>query len=356
MRILVLGCGGIGGVLAACLTRAGHDVTCITGNPAIASAIAQRGLEVLELDGTQWTIPLRAAALVNASDAAPDQRFDLCLCATQSPAMEAALRDTAPLLTDTATVVCMQNGLPEPYAEAVVGPGRVLGCVVGWGASMASPGTYKRTSTGGLQVGRAGAQGPDPAPLVALLQAASAVKIVDDLAGVRWSKLAINCATSTLGAIGGDALGPLLRIRAVRRLALEVFAELVAVATRSGVKLAPVGGTFAVQDLAITDEERRQRVGSLSLARKHAILFAVGMKYRRMRSSMLYAIEKGRPPEVDFLNGELVRRGQKLGVPTPVNSRLVEAVHAIVRGQARSSVDHLLGLAAEAARSEPVAA
>src|SRR5262249_46350249 len=159
--------------------------------------------------------------------------------------------------------------------------GRVLGCVVGWGASMASPGSYRRTSTGGLQLGRAGDASPDPAPLVPLLEAASTVKLIDDLAGGRWSKLAINCATSTLGAIGGRPLGPLLRIRAVRRLALEVFAELVAVAEKGRVKLAKVGGTFAVADLAISDEERRQRLGSLSLARKHAILFAVGMKYRR---------------------------------------------------------------------------
>jgi 2-dehydropantoate 2-reductase len=82
-------------------------------------------------------------------------------------------------------------------------------------------------------------------------------------------------------------------------------------------------------------------IGSPSLAYKHSVLMAVGFKYRRLRSSMLYAIERGRPPEIDFLNGELVRRGAELGVPTPVSSALVDQVRAIVRKDARSEIPAL---------------
>jgi 2-dehydropantoate 2-reductase len=71
------------------------------------------------------------------------------------------------------------------------------------------------------------------------------------------------------------------------------------------------------------------------------VLLAVGLKYRRMRSSMLYALERGRQPEIDFLNGEIVRRGAALGVPTPVNAALVEQVRAIARGEARSELTGL---------------
>ena len=66
------------------------------------------------------------------------------------------------------------------------------------------------------------------------------------------------------GAISGMRLGAMLRIRTARRLALEVFAEVLAVARASNVRPAPVGGTFAIEDIAITPEERRQRVGSLA--------------------------------------------------------------------------------------------
>jgi 2-dehydropantoate 2-reductase len=183
--------------------------------------------------------------------------------------------------------------------------------------------------------------GPDPAPIAALLTAASPTVVVDDLTGVRWSKLAINSVTTTFGAVGGAPLGKLLAHRPIRRLALEVFAEVAAVAAASGVRMQPVGGTLEIEKVAITDAERASTFGSPSLAYKHSILLAVGLKYRRLRSSMLYALERGRPPEIDYLNGEVARRGAALGVATPVSTALVAQVHAIAAGRARSSLDAL---------------
>jgi 2-dehydropantoate 2-reductase len=347
MRIAVVGCGGVGGVLAACLTRAGHDVTPVTGNAAIAAALERQGYAVTDFDGTRWSVPVRRPPRVapgdrpagrGADEAAP---FDVVVLATQSTTLAAALAELLPHLHERSTVICCQNGLPEEHAARIAGIERTVGCVVGWGASMIAPGDYRRTSRGGLQLGRPDPASPDPAPLAALLLAASEAKVVDDLAAVRWSKLAINCATSTLGAAGGDRLGALLRHRFIRRLALEIFGEVKDVAARAGVRPAPVGGTFALEEIAISDEERTLKLGSPRLLYKHALLFAVGMKYRRMRSSMLYALERGRPPEIDYLNGELVRRGQSLGVPTPINAALVSTVQAIARAEKRPSLETL---------------
>jgi hypothetical protein len=84
--------------------------------------------------------------------------------------------------------------------------------------------------------------------------------------------------------------------------------------------------------------------GSPSLLAKHALLLAVGAKYRRLRSSMLIAIERGREPAVDFLNGEVVRAGKALGVPTPVNRRVQEYIHDIARRERRPAVALLRAL------------
>ncbi|HEY2749230.1 MAG TPA: 2-dehydropantoate 2-reductase [Polyangia bacterium] len=335
MRIAIIGCGGIGGVLAATLTRAGADVTPVVGNPAIAEALGAHGYRVRELDGSETTVPLGRAPLLHASEA--DAPFDLAFVATQSTTLEAALADARGKLADGATVVTCQNGLPEDRARAIVGE-RVVGCVVGWGASMVAPGHYKRTSKGVLTFGRPTTESPDPHAVAALAEASSPSIVVDDLAGVRWSKLAINCVTTTLGAIGGVPLGKLLSHRPIRRIALEVFAEVAAVASAAGVRIQPVGGTLDIDKIAISEAERGLSFGSPSLAYKHSVLLAVGFKYRRLRSSMLYALERGRPPEIDFLNGELVRRGAALGVSTPVNAALVEAVRAIEARRASSSL------------------
>jgi 2-dehydropantoate 2-reductase len=209
---------------------------------------------------------------------------------------------------------------------------------------MVEPGLFQRTSRGGLTLGGAGAE-----PIARLLEAASPTVVSEDLDGVRWSKLAINCVTTTFGAIGGEPLGKLLAHRPIRRLALEVFAEVAAVAQASGVKVQPVGGTLEIDKIAITDAERASLLGSPSLAYKHSVLMAVGFKYRRLRSSMLYALERGRPPEIDFLNGEIATRGEQLNVPTPVNVALVAQVRAIARGEARSQLAALKALNDEVA-------
>ncbi|HEY7955247.1 MAG TPA: 2-dehydropantoate 2-reductase [Polyangia bacterium] len=338
MKVVVVGCGGIGGVIAANLTRAGVDVTPVVGNAEVARAIDERGLRVRELDGQSWSVP--AARPATTALASGDGPFDLAIVATQNTTLEKALRDVAPQLRPGAPVVTIQNGLPEERARAIVGE-RVIGCVVGWGASMVEPGLYVRTSKGGLQLGRPAAGGPEPEPIATLLDPVSETEVVADLAGVRWSKLAINCVTTTLGAIGGVPLGRLLSHRPIRRLALEVFAEVAEVAQASGVSVQPVGGTLEIDKIAITEAERGLTFGSPSLAYKHSVLMAVGLKYRRLRSSMLYALERGRPPEIDYLNGEIVRRGEALGVPTPVNTALVERVRAIYAGQARSELGAL---------------
>ena len=335
MRIGIIGCGGIGGVLAATLTRAGADVTPVVGNPKIADALRTHGYRVRELDGSEWSHACTRAPLLHASEA--DAPFDLVFVATQSTTLEAALVDARAKLADGAAVVTCQNGLPEERAAAIVGE-RVVGCVVGWGASMVEPGLYKRTSKGVLTYGKPTANAPDARAIAALTEAASPSVVVDDLAGVRWSKLAINCVTTTLGAIGGVPLGRLLSHRPIRRIALEVFAEVAAVAHAAGVKVQPVGGTLDIDKIAISEAERGLSFGSPSLAYKHSVLMAVGFKYRRLRSSMLYALERGRPPEIDFLNGEIVRRGAALGVATPVNAALVEAVRAVEARRASSSL------------------
>ena len=340
MRVAVLGCGAVGGVIAACLTRAGNDVTAIVSNPRIETALLTEGFRLSELDGAPVSIPVSRRPVKTPREAGGV--FDVVVTATPSTALEAALRELMPFLARDAIVVTCQNGLPEGRAVAVAGD-RVIGCVVGWGAAMSAPGIYRRTSSGRLQIGKATPACPPPDGVVKLLQAVSPVEVVADLSAVRWSKLAINCVTSPFGAIGGQPLGTLLKYASVRRLALEVFAEVAEVARREGVVMQPVAGTLNISRIAINDRERRARLAP-TLILKHALLLAIGFKFRRMRSSMLYALERGRPIEIDYLNGEIVQRGERFGFPTPVNRAIVETVRQIQQRKKSSSPSALRAL------------
>jgi 2-dehydropantoate 2-reductase len=336
-RVLVVGCGGIGGVLLSRLLEAGQRVGAVARREEIAHVLRTRG-PVLRDEKGERTVRGDLEVFVQPPR---EGAHDFILLATPPNGVEAAARDTAHLLAPDGAMVVFQNGLCEELVARVVGEKKVIGAIVAWGASSPETGVYERTSSGGIVLGTLSG-GPDPrlARLAEVLRAVCPITFTENLRGTRWSKLAINCAISTLGTVGGSRVGPLLRHRFIRRLAMEVFTEVFQVARAEGVKLEKVASTVDLEWLTLKESEQRAR-GSLSLVVRHAMLLAIGARYRRLRSSMLAAIERGREPPVDFLNGEVVQRGKAHGIPSPVNERLLEAVHAMSRRELAPGVETL---------------
>ncbi|MEO7109386.1 MAG: 2-dehydropantoate 2-reductase [Polyangiaceae bacterium] len=341
-RVLVVGCGGLGGVVAGTLLEhASHgapvDLVALTTNATIARAVNANGFAIRGSDGWK-TIPGRMTTQLSS-----DEKFDWMILATQPPQIEEAATRALPHLADDGRMVCLQNGLCEERIAKFVGRDRVVGAVVAWGAAMPEPGVYDRTSSGGFSIGTlddAENKREMLARLAALLEPVGPVTITNNLSGARWSKLAINCAISTLGTLGGATLGTLMLHRFVRRLALELMTEVVTVARAEKISLEKVSGTLDLDWIALTENEKRA-VGSPGLLAKHSMLLAVGARYRRMRSSMLAAIERGRPPAVDFLNGEVVARGKKRQIATPVNLLATNLIWDISRGKRKPGLETL---------------
>jgi 2-dehydropantoate 2-reductase len=332
-RVAVVGFGAIGGVISAHLLELGVELTAVTTNPKIAEAVRAHGVRVRGDAAPRPLEPTRVVAHLGESDG----RFDYVLMTTQPPQVEAAAREAAPFLAENGRLVCFQNGLCEDRLAAIVGPERVIGAVVAWGASMLEPGRYDRTSQGGFALGRMdGAIDPPLENLGRLLESVGPVTLTQNLKGARWSKLAINCGISTLGTLGGERLGALMRLRYVRRLMLDIVTEVVAVARAEAVVLEKVSGTLDLEWIALTPAEQAA-AGSPGLLAKHTLLLAVGARYRRLRSSMLAAIERGRPPAVDFLNGEVVERAERHGLSVPVNRAARDRIWQIARGEAQPS-------------------
>lgn len=340
-RFLIVGCGGIGGVTASHLLATGHDVTVLCRNDQVREALQTRGFVVQGATSLHRVPSHKLLAELSAS-AGP---FDYVLLCTQPPEVEAAARAVVGLLAEQGRVVCLQNGLCELRVAKIVGESRVLGAVVMWGASMPQPGVYDRTSGGGFVLGALQAAANDE-PLRQLASALSSVGpvfVTHNLLGARWSKLAVNCAISTLGTIAGQRLGALLLDRKARALASEIIDEVVNTAQAEGVRLEKVPGLVDVRLMASSGHSSAlgRALGAVSC---HTVLLGMGLRYRRLRSSMLAAIERSRPPAVDFLNGEVVDCAARHGASVPVNQAAVAAVHEIAAGQRRSSWSELHGL------------
>ena len=339
-QLLLMGCGSVGGVIAGGLLRAGHDLTIVTHNKDITQAINSEGLRLTTPEG-QWTVPASAHTQLDEDDMGP---FDAIYLAMKATEVEQAARDVCDSLSPGGYVVTLQNGVVEDRVSNILGREKVVGALVGWGATMHAPGVYEMTSRGELIVGELdGLLSPRVQQLKATLDAAAPTTISTNIYGALWSKLAINCFVTALGAVTGQLLGEMLRERAIRHLALSITSEVIDVAQAQGVSLEPVGGTLNLQRLYLPSERRAGGFG-LDLIAKHAIMLILGLKFRHVKSSMLQSLERGRRPEIDFMNGYVVERGQAEGVPTPVNAALTALVREIGAGTRTISPDNLKDL------------
>ena len=148
MRYLVLGCGAIGGTVAAGLARDGHDVLVSDADPAVVSAINDRGLRI---DGPVEQFTARPRAVLPAD--LPGQIDGPVLLAVKSHHTAAAAAVLAGRLRGDAHVVSLQNGLNAGVIAEAVGPARVVEAFVNFGADVTEPGVILRGNRATFVIG-----------------------------------------------------------------------------------------------------------------------------------------------------------------------------------------------------------
>src|SRR5438067_7318406 len=136
-RAIVVGCGGVGGTVIAKLHEAGRHVVAVSGNAEITRAIGERGLRASVVDGGEKVVRVN---VVTKASTLPPGPYDIAFLAVPPNRLEEAARDVLPFLGDRGVLVPFANGLPEERLAAKHGEQRVVGGIVGFGASMLSPG------------------------------------------------------------------------------------------------------------------------------------------------------------------------------------------------------------------------
>jgi 2-dehydropantoate 2-reductase len=310
VRIGVFGAGSIGCYLGGRLLAAGADVVLVG---RLGDELAAHGLTLVDVDGTRTVLP--AARLAHAADAAALADREIVLVTVKSTDTAAAGAVLAGVLAPGATVVSFQNGVSNPdLLRAALGTRRVVAGMVPWNVVRLGAGGFQQTTTGPVGIER----GAGEAFLAALRRTRLPLDVRDDLRGVQWTKLLLNLNNS-VNALAGVPLRQELAQRDYRRVFAAAFAEGLACLRAAGLRPVRVGRMLPALAPAI-------------LQLPDALFFRLAAALVKIdpaaRSSMLDDLDRKKATEVDFLNGEIVRLGERHGVATPVNRRIVALVHA----------------------------
>jgi 2-dehydropantoate 2-reductase len=329
--VAVVGAGAIGGVSAAVLTRAGYGVELVCKHSEIVERALSPGLHLVGAKG-DMRVPVKAVKSITDLSGPKD----IILLATKATEAVAAARELLSLLREDSVLVSMQNGICEEALADVVGRKRVIGCVVGWGATMHGPAELEMTSGGEFVIGNL-----DHVPDVRLpkiremLEQIAPTRISDNIMGELYSKLIVNSCINSLGVLTGLYLGQMLSIKKVRQIFLAIMREAMAVADAMRIKVEPGGGG------KLDYYKFLGQKGPMADVKRHIVIRIIGFKYRRLKSSSLQSLERGRQTEIDYLNGYICKQARNYGLSTPINDAVVAMIKEIEAGKRRMSPDNL---------------
>jgi len=324
--IAIIGAGAIGSALGALLSRAGYQVSLI-GRPAQVEAIRRDGLRV---DGARGAFTVRVAAAQ-----ALDFRPELALLTVKTQDVVDAVQANRDFLVGV-PLVSFQNGVrSDELLAGVLSPRQLLSAVVNIHATYLDPGTVTLLYPGPVVIGRPfGRNDAQTEAVAAVLRAAVPTSVSDDIRGVHWLKLIVNL-NNAFPALCNATFHRIYADPALRLLAVQVMLEGLRVAKRAGIRLrslpdTPAALIYLMQWLP------------LRLAARLAAAKARRFESRwPLLGSTLQSLRRHRPTEIDYLNGEVLRLGQELGVATPLNAVLVEMVHESERSARFHAVEAL---------------
>ncbi|QCX73923.1 2-dehydropantoate 2-reductase [Streptomyces sp. YIM 121038] len=282
--VAVLGPGGIGGLLAALLSRAGHRVICLA-TEGTARTLRRSGIRVHSAQFGDFTAAVEADTVLR-------EPVDLCLATVKQTALAAALDRVPPRLLDGGYVLPLLNGVEHlDTLRKRFGAERVVPAVVRVESTRTAPGVVEHGSPF-LEIDLALRHEPH-VPLAALLASAGAdTRVVPDGNAVLWAKLAFLAPFALLTTRYGLPIGG---IRSARREELVALVEETTAVSRACGASTDATGVLARYDA-----------------------FPPGSK-----SSMQRDAEAGRPLELDAIGGALLRAAERHGIPVPLAERLM---------------------------------
>lgn len=299
-KVAIVGCGAMGSVYAALMSRAGHEVCCVDTWKEHIAAINQTGLRVEGVSGD-------TLAAVKASVTPDDIGIcDLIIIATKAFDAEAAASSIKPLIGHDSVVQTIQNGIgASERVASIVGSRRLaVGVVGGFGASIVAPGHAHHNGMEMIRFGSYSGLSRQHLEAAGAIWTSAGFRMAyfDDIERMVWEKLIMNVAFSGTSFCTGLTIGEIIDTPDAWQMARESAEEAIAVAERLGIALDVGDPVTHIRTL--------------------------GSKIPNARPSMLLDHLHHRRSEIDYINGGVARLARENRVPAPVNHTIVNIVKA----------------------------
>lgn len=294
MRHAILGPGGVGGLMGACLAHAGDSVTMVVRPGTLEQFPAKLQLES----------PLLGNFIVSVDRAEQVPPADILWIAVKATQLDSALQ-SVPKGDIAGAVVPLLNGIDHvPLLRERYGHDRVVPGTIAGETERLGPGHIVHRSPFALLNVSASGKDRLAAAIEELQRAGFGCRFVDDEATLLWNKLIFLGPFALATSAADAAIGQVLAEAQWRGKLEASVREACAVALAEGAKVNP-----------------------------DKTLAAFATMPKAMRSSMQKDVERGNPPELDAIGGPILRGGARHGVPVPVTSELVSGVEQRVRAR-----------------------
>jgi 2-dehydropantoate 2-reductase len=348
-KIAIVGTGAVGGYAGAHMAQAGEDVTFIDPWPEHVEHMRKHGLRVTHaMNVPEFTVPVRALHITDAQQLAKEKPVDIAFVCMKSYDTAWATMMIRQYLSPNGYVVSLQNCMNEETIAGIVGWGKTLGCIASSiTVNLPDPGHIHRGAGkhgAAHTVFRAGeVHGrvtPRAQEVCRLVATADSAKVTDNLWGERWSKLVANVMGNGLSACTGMISRDMVKNDAIRHFSNRLGSEAIRVGQALG---------YTFDEVSHMDPETLARAGEGDpAAQKEIDEHRLGEANRpgggEHRPSMGQDMVKGRRTEIQFLNGFVVREGEKVGIAAPTNAILTDIVTRVERGELKPDPKHITDL------------
>lgn len=313
-KIGVVGAGALGCTVSAMLALAGYDVELAKIYKSQLTLPKQPAFEVSGEFGEHTAIVNTCNGIEKFSDLK-----DFIFIFSKAKDVKKSVSMAMKYLSPNGKIVTLQNVLTIDDVLSVAPSNKVLGLIIGWTTIRTADMSFSVLSKGINIIGSfCSDMERSILELKEILSSVTDTYAYKNFIGIAISRLIINSCISSLGCITGARLGNLMTLKRVKRLFEDLFREDMKIAKARGIKIVPYCREFDYYDL--------MRPGLVAKINRRRKLDQLGTQNPYIVSSILRNIENNKDSEVDYINGYFVRQGRILGIPTPLNSRLMEMI------------------------------